>query len=570
MTQKESQGFSLKSEKVLLFISFLIITLVYVPYIVLGQNSLFPIHDNMDSNIIWAKMVADYGGVFTSPNLLLDQMMDGHLHRSGVYGLYDIGLLAFGLVGPFWGYVVCKYLMAVVGFYGMYLLIKRHVLLPGAPIYLAVVVGLLFGLLPFWSFTATVAWSPLAVYALLNLRQKDKNIWNWCLLFLYALFSSLVLIGLFVLLVFAIIWIIDIIKTKKVNWYLFGGLAFLSFSYVLSHLSLFTIYFFDPNFESVRVSFVNGTVSVTQSFWSGLNHIVVDDGNGEFWAFTVSLQRFVIIPITILAGILLLKNKIKNKLYVCLILFIVASSFFASFYLWDRLSFIHEALTHIIPMNLRRIYWLTPLSWYVLFALSLCIIIKYLKKGQLIAIIAMSIQFIIVIAHQEYLPREGRVPYNKFYAEHQFTDIKNFIGKDTKSYRVISLGIHPAISQYNGFYTVDGYSTNFPLSYKYKFRKIIEKELDKNTATKNVYDDWGSWCYAFSGEQGFQEILDNTNRYPTLKILDFNYELLKEMGGEYIISAAKIDVSNNPHLQLLKAFDNYDDSNWEIYLYQIL
>lgn len=570
MTHKEPKGLAILSEKKLLFVSFLIITLVYLPYIFLGQNSLFPIHDNMDSNIIWAKLVVDYGGIFTSPNLLLDQMMDGHLHRSAVYGLYDIGLFLFSLLGPFWGYVLCKYLMAVVGFYGMYLLLKRYVLLPNSPIYLAIIVGLLFGLLPFWSFTATVAWSPLAVYALLNLRQKDKSFWNWVILLLYAFFSSLILIGFFILLVFTVIWIIDIIRQRSVNWCLFGGLVFLSIAYVFSHLSLFAIFFFDPNFESVRVSFVNETRTAIASFWSAISHILVDDGNGEFWAFTISLQRFVIVPIVILAGILMIFKKTKNKLYIYLILFIVFSSFFAAFYLWDRLSFIHETLTHIIPMNLRRIYWLTPLSWYALFALSLCLIIKFLRRGQIIVIIALVLQLVVVLIHQEYLPGEGRIPYKEFYAERQFSDIKNFIERDQKKYRVINIGIHPAISQYNGFYTVDGYSTNFPLSYKYKFRKIIEKELDKNPATEKVYDDWGCWCYAFAKDQGFQDILDNTNRYTTIDNLDYNYDLLKEMGGEYVISAAKIDIKNNSNLEFLKAFDNYEDSNWNIYLYKVL
>jgi len=192
-----------------------------------------------------------------------------------------------------------------------------------------------------------------------------------------------------------------------------------------------------------------------------------------------------------------------------------------------------------------------------------------MKKGQIIAVIALFLQFIVVLGHQEYLPGEGRIPYNKFYAERQLSDVKNFIGKDTRSYKVISLGIHPAISQYSGFYTVDGYSTNYPLSYKYEFRKIIAKELDKSPSTIIEYDNWGSWCYAFFGEQGFMQILNNTNRFPVIEHLDFDYDALKLMGGEYIISAAEINIVNNSRLEFLKAFDNYEDSFWNIYLYRV-
>lgn len=525
----------------------------------------------MDSNIIWAKMVSDAGGIFASPNLIVDQIMDG-IHRAGVYGLYDIGLLFFDLFGPFWGYVACKFLMASMGFFGTYLLVKKYILFKDSPVYIAIGVGLMFGLLPFWSFTATVAGSPLAVYALLNLRRKESHIYNWLILLLYAFFSSLILIGVFVLLVFGIIWIVDIIRYKSVNWYLFSGLAFLSVAYVLSHFPLFSIFFYDSDFVSVRTSFINMALPLGKAIRSAVEHIVIDDGAGDFWAFTVSLQRFVIIPTTVVAAFLLIKNREKNKHFLYLYAFIILSSVFAAMYIWGRITFIHEALAEFIPMNPRRIYWLTPVCWYGLFGLSLCIIVRYLqKKGQIIVIAALLIQFGVTVYHQEYNRGESlhSIPYSKFYAEKQFTDIKKTIDRDIKSYRVISLGIHPAISQYNGFYTVDGYSTNYDLAYKIKFRNIIEKELDKSPSTLKEYDDWGSWCYAFFGENGFMQILNNTNRYPMIERLDFNYDTLKEMGGQYIISAAEINTDNNNRLSLIKRFDDNSNSYWKIYLYKV-
>lgn len=559
------------TERSLVILSLIIICLVYLPYLIFGKNINFPIHDNMDSNIIWAKMVSDAGGIFASPNLIVDQIMDG-IHRAGVYGLYDIALILFDLLGPFGGYVASKFLMALMGFFGTYLLVKKYILFKDSPVYIAVGVGLLFGLLPFWSFTATVAGSPLAIYALLNLRRKEKHLSNWLILLLYAFFSSLILIGIFVLLVFGVIWIIDIIRNKAVNWYLFGGLVFLSTSYIVSHFPLFSIFFYDSDFVSVRTSFINMALPLSKSLRSAVEHIVIDDGAGDFWAFTVSLQRFIIIPTTILAAILLIKNKEKNRYFIYLCTFIILSSVFAAMYIWARVAFIHEALAEFIPMNPRRIYWLTPVCWYVLFALSLCIIVKYLKrKGHVIALTALLLQLGVVLYHQEYNRGESlhSIPYGKFYAERQFTDIKETIDREQSSYRVISLGIHPAVSQYNGFYTVDGYSTNYDLAYKLKFRRIIEKELDKSPGTLKEYDDWGSWCYAFFGTEGFMQILNNTDRYPKIEQLDFNYEALKEMGGEYIISAAEIDTEKKPQLTLLKKFDNYEDSYWKIYLYRV-
>lgn len=69
--------------------------------------------------------------------------------------------------------------------------------------------------------------------------------------------------------------------------------------------------------------------------------------------------------------------------------------------------------------------------------------------------------------------------FREFYASEQFKEIKEYIGRPQDSYRVASIGLHPSIAQYNGFYTLDTYNNLYPLSYKYEFRKIIEKELEK-------------------------------------------------------------------------------------------
>ena len=61
-----------------------------------------------------------------------------------------------------------------------------------------------------------------------------------------------------------------------------------------------------------------------------------------------------------------------------------------------------------------------------------------------------------------------------------FQEIKDHIDLPLEDYRVASIGLHPAIAQYNGFYTLDSYNNFYPLTYKYQFRKIIENELEKN------------------------------------------------------------------------------------------
>lgn len=58
-------------------------------------------------------------------------------------------------------------------------------------------------------------------------------------------------------------------------------------------------------------------------------------------------------------------------------------------------------------------------------------------------------------------------------------EIDDAIGRDKSTYRVAHLGISPAPSLMHGFYTVDGYSNNYSLEYKHRFREVIAAELEK-------------------------------------------------------------------------------------------
>ncbi|NDV79411.1 DUF6044 family protein, partial [Dysgonomonas sp. 511] len=177
-------------EKNLLLLGFLLITVVFSPYLFLGENIHIPIWDNLDSNLVWAKMVLDQGGPFLPLDTTINQMMDG-IPLSSLCPVYDISYLWFKMFGMFWGYVFSKYLVALIAFFGMYLLLKKHMLPQDTPLYISIVVSVLFGLLPFWSFSPHIAGVPAVLFAFLNLRQGNIRYYNWLILIIYAFYSSL-------------------------------------------------------------------------------------------------------------------------------------------------------------------------------------------------------------------------------------------------------------------------------------------------------------------------------------------------------------------------------------------
>ena len=135
--------------------------------------------------------------------------------------------------------------------------------------------------------------------------------------------------------------------------------------------------------------------------------------------------------------------------------------------------------------------------------------------------------------------------FDNYYKFDDYLFIKNIV----KNQRVMSVGLDPMIAVMNDIKVIDGYHNLYPLSYKFKFRKIIEKELEKNTVLKNYYDSWGSRVYAF---------YNNQNN------IMLNFQAAKKIGADYVIS--KFPIENN---ELEKVCSECNGSN-EIFLYKIL
>jgi hypothetical protein len=135
-------------------------------------------------------------------------------------------------------------------------------------------------------------------------------------------------------------------------------------------------------------------------------------------------------------------------------------------------------------------------------------------------------------------------------------------------YRVASIGLHPAIAQYNGFYTLDTYNNFYPLSYKHRFRQIIAKELKKNAKLKNYFDTWGGRCYIFADELGKKYDYRKHSK-KKIRHLQLNTKKFKAMGGRFIFSSVPIMNASNNRLRLLNVFDDRN-SAWRIYVYEAI
>jgi hypothetical protein len=234
----------------------------------------------------------------------------------------------------------------------------------------------------------------------------------------------------------------------------------------------------------------------------------------------------------------------------------------------------------IKTFRIDRVFFFLPVLWYLLFALLLRNAIASRKRWITIA------AYTFLILNLLYVPLKNRelkanvavfsgskvpslITWKRFFAEDLFNKIKQDIDLPLDSFRTVNFGFAPAITQYNGFYTLDIYSNNYPLEYKKHFREIIAPELEKSPKWKASFDKWGGDCKIVSSEYEYEYGAPFVPDIKSLKNLEINTKALYNMGGRYILSAVEIENYKDINLKFLK---KYTDINTPlvIYLYEVL
>lgn len=127
-------------------------------------------------------------------------------------------------------------------------------------------------------------------------------------------------------------------------------------------------------------------------------------------------------------------------------------------------------------------------------------------------------------------------------------------------------GFHPAVLEYNGIATLDGYLGFYSQQYKEEFRKIIAPALERVEATRIYYDDWGARAYLYSGTD-----LSIVNATKTVYATDYDIyidvDAFRKLGGEYIFSRIELGNAKEVGLELLMS-DTAEDGSCTVYVYK--
>lgn len=153
--------------------------------------------------------------------------------------------------------------------------------------------------------------------------------------------------------------------------------------------------------------------------------------------------------------------------------------------------------------------------------------------------------------------------YEEFYSEQLFETIKQDIGYDGEW--SAAYGIHPAVLEYNGIATLDGYLGFYTQQYKEDFRKIIAPALERVEASRIYYDDWGARAYLYSGTDA--SVVSATKTFTvTDQSIYIDAQAFEDLGGTYIFSRIELDNAEEAGLTFVKAYEA-EDSPYKIYLY---
>ncbi len=553
-----------RKERRYLIFALVVIAIYLSPLFILQENAHIRVHDNLDSNLAWYKVLARSGELFGGVNGAIPQIINGLLSRNAFGTEYSVIVWLYAIFPTMVAYGFSQALTRVVAFFGMYLLLKKH-LLPGERwMTLNVAASLAFALTPFWpSGMLSTLGMPLALWAFLNIRNGEGTLKDYLVLTLLPLYSSIVLGFFFFLSAMAVFWLVDLLKGKGWNFRFLFSIAYMSFVYMIVEYRLLFSFLFkgEPN---SRDEYFHAELPLWRVARLTLKNYVF----GHTHVMTV--HTLFILPATLIALYFVFSKKLwkQEKLFVFLFTLNFVLSLWYAFWFYEGWLPITKKFHFMDTFNFARYHFLRPLVIYASFALALKIIslqgFSWSKTAKWLAVM----QILLLGLFNDEIIYQKKPSVKQFYAEELFQEIKEHIALPQEEYRVASIGIHPAIAQYNGFYTLDTYNNFYPLSYKHEFRKIIEQELAKNKTIRKYFDKWGGRCYIFTAQLGKRYMIKKDSKRH-LRDLQLNTDVFKELGGTFIFSALPIDNAEENQLTLEKVFVS-KLSAWKIYLYKTM
>lgn len=555
----------------------IVLALSLVPTLILGTDSIVTYHDQLDGELIAYIYQAKY--MFSGQNVI-PEFLNG-VGKTALTPPAPLATFLFSLLPPFAAYSILQFGAQLIAYVGMFLLSNR---ITGHR-YISFIVAILYTFLPFLPVYGLAQYGiPLLLLCFWNLYQRKYMVISYVYIGIYAGMSSLVLIGFAWIIIGGILLVYSLVtKRVKKTVHVLLSILLMCGIYVLENLSLISqILGVNEGFVSHKTEYVLSASSFITQFWNYLTSDTEHATDHHFWIIPIVLGTLLF---TILTNKQLSDVQKKFRKFLLFdVLTICILCCLAAFWMTPFAVSIRERFGALGAVNFSRVLWITPTLWYL--ALVFCLTIlwsgqNFMKWVQyafsfvflgILAVCCLKNSFVKPNIQKLLNPQSPSISWSDYLALGVMNQVEDYLyeeeGLRMEEYKVASLGIDPAAALYHGFYCVDGYSNNYPLSYKHAFREVIAAEVEKSDWLKTYFDNWGNRCYLFSSEiPGYYNIEKGSFWYNNLQL---NTSALKELGCDYILSAAYIVNAEELNLSLLseEAFET-PESYYRIYVYKI-
>lgn len=498
----------------------------------------------------------------------IPQVMNG-LYRYVLHTGLSFTYMWYYLLGTYWGYVTNYIIIHLVAYFSLFLMLRK--IFNFSPI-ISGISSTIFAWIPIYTILGlALSMQPLLITSFIFiLRNKSKLIYSIPFL-IFPFYTSFVWGAPSIITVLGLIYLYDLHKTKKIKWYPVFILFTMALLFIVANIQLIV------SLIAPMEGFIShrGSYNLHQSEFPKVKGVIED----FLMIFSLSHYHagtFFTIPILFIFLYLGSNGWLTKNIKRLLVLILLMSLFFGV-YKWI-IYFFGDIFPFIETFKVDRIVKIFfPLTWCLLLAYCLEVLYK-MKQFRLIYFSTITILVITTFCNDEWLQNMRKIThsikkplYSQFYDKKLFNEIDKHIGLPKEDYRVVHLGLNPAMSQHFGFYSLDAYMVIYDYNYKLSFRKIMEEELAKDEVISTYFDDWGNRCYLLSHELGIEDssFMFSKIRDKRINELSINTDQLKSMGGAYIFSS--VTINNFQQLNLKEEGIFYhDDSYFKIHLYKVL
>ncbi len=540
-----------------------------------GESLFIPIHDNLEDYIVRFQVMKN-NHLFWEIHATAPML--GGLDRNYLTSDLKAYLWLYMLMPTYIAYIVgfaIKIALSVVGsaFLGKTILEDRYKEYSN----IIVLCGLAYGLAPNYPAAAFgFASLPLFMAFVIRLYKSPESLRKSNLLFflLYPVLSDLFWFGIFLCGYLVAAFIIDALVSKKPKFRLLLATLLLSLGYIVVEWRLVYLVLFVGE-QTIRETMVIESLPAGQI----LKSIAAGFGVGHY--HSAAAHTYIVLPVCATSFVTINLRRLRERKwrlifrdpFTHLLLLIL---FNAIIFGIDNSEIFKELVATMAPtlkgISMARTLWFNGFLWYFAFAIALCRI-KNTRIKHVLLILAL---FFVVINGSTYnhislntyealaetgVVEKQHLSYSEFYSTELFDDI---LGKiDYKGEWSVAYGMHPAVLEYNGIATLDGYCAIYPEAYKERFRRLIAPELEVDEVHRAYYDDWGGRAYIFSNELEFSPSI--TPSVSKTNLL-FDAEVFRQMGGRYVFSRVEIVNASEMNLELVGQFSNMN-SPYNIFVY---